>query len=260
MILWRLTKLEKTPKVILIDHTGLVEYVQRIERFHTSFGNLYFNILIACLKRLLISPDDILIIAVSDTISWRSSCEVLNRTNRRTYPPSTSDYSKMLTMLHNYSPFYIIKQSSLDSEDIITCATNYYKDNKTIIISSREIFKQLVINPNIRIFSPVAKRFLEIKNPTKELHNFILKNTKSFVGSEKLNEQAYEEASEKYNLLNLSWSFNSILQPIFDNIDKKEYNIENLSPYYRKNILSIYNSFTEPKKKKNRKHETLTLL
>ena len=140
-----------------------------------SVKYLYINSLVATLKRLTITPDDIVIIAVdSSKGSWRKKIDPAYKANRRELREKHKDidwnymfsiFNHLLDNLDKYSPFNVICIDFLESDDIMAYVPKYFKDNETILITTDSDIDMLSVYPNVRIFSPISKKYKITKNP-----------------------------------------------------------------------------------------------
>jgi len=135
------------------------------------------SMIIACLKELKTALNDTIIFALDGKNSWRKDYDKEYKANRREAREKHdidwnywfSEYDKLKQNLRENTPFRLIQIDRMEADDVIAVATRYYKDKECIIVSSDSDYEQLTCFPNVKVFSPVSKKFKIVKNPYKLL-------------------------------------------------------------------------------------------
>jgi len=92
------------------------------------------------------------------------------------------DYQEFKTKLNdlvetlrlNFTKFYILKVDKAEGDDIIAVISRHHKDCDITIISSDTDFIQL-INENVKLYDPRAKKYIKSISPKNDLNIKILK-------------------------------------------------------------------------------------
>jgi len=92
----------------------------------------------------------------------------------------------------------------------------YYKDKEIIIVSSDRDIEMLAVFENVRIFSPITKKFKDIKNPTKILLEKIQGDVSDNLLEKPTNEKEFEIRKKIVDLTHLP---QEIEQPIKEQLD-----------------------------------------
>jgi len=121
-----------------------------------------------------------IVICVDSEHSWRAR-EFLHYKERRRIKrkESSLDWSKIFSMFTNIKnelesvfPYRFISVNGAEADDIIGTVVHDFnsKVDKILILSGDKDFKQLLIYPNVKLYSPVKKEFLEEEDI--EYYNF----------------------------------------------------------------------------------------
>jgi len=211
------------------------------------------SMMIGNLKRIGVTPDDTIIVAVDSRGSWRKEYEKEYKGDRAKKRKEsnidwTKEYSQMewlLQKLEEATKFHIIKIDHLEADDIMAVASRYYKDKEVVLVTYDSDLDQCWSYPNVKIFSPMTKRY-KIVPPKFDVYKFIAKKCEKEASDNMvnpiLNQQDYDNRMICVNLLELpDWVENAITHEL-DNLPEKEENIE-LIPFnsLRDRFPKIYN-------------------
>lgn len=235
-----MTLIERRQKVIFIDWMLFVFraiFFCKDKNMHPPY--LCVTSLIACLNRLEITPDDLIILAVDGPNNWRKEIDSNYKSNRKAQRDKTDidwtqqfgDFNALLYNLNISTPFHIVKVDKLEADDIIAYGVRYYKDCDVVIISSDSDYDQLMSFDNVKIFSPVTKKYKIVKNAYKTLAKKIkIERTDNLI-SPILNEADYKKREMLVSLLSLPEAIETLAyQALVKVISKSnnEYNSNNL--------------------------------
>lgn len=236
------------------------------------------NMLYSDLKKVGVTIFDQVMIAVDYKSSWRKNFDENYKGNRKglrekqthiNWDESFNIINDLLNRIDHGTTFNILKEEHFEADDFMSVACRYYKDNEVIIISADADLEQLLIYPNVKIFSPhpKSKRWKFNKNPYKLLAKKIEKETADNLISEIKGENSYDVRKLVVSLLELPEFVEGRCIEIFKNLKIKEYeNIEVLPcKSMREKYSNIYNNqniieFKEKIKRKRRKANESRLL
>lgn len=210
------------------------------------------NMIQSCLKHVGLNKEDIVVIACDYGHSWRKDYDQNYKANRKEarekdpyvdWNVMFKRFNKLQETLDENTPFRFIKVHRFEADDIIAYGTEYYSDKTCIIVSSDSDYEQLCARPNVRIFSPVSKKYKIVKNPYLLIAKKVKKETADNLITPVLTEEDYKTRMLIVNLLELPEFVTSTLKDYYEELllDNKEFNYENL-PYQsmRKRYQEIY--------------------
>jgi len=212
------------------------------------------SMIIACLKRIELTPEDLIVIAVdSPKGSWRRDVDRKYKADRKEKRESFEDinwsqqfyyFDRLLNNLEQSTPFHAIEIDKLEADDIIGYGVRYYKDNECVIISSDSDYEQLAVYENVKLFSPLTKKYKIIKNPQRILASKINREAGDNLVTPILNKQDYEKRRKIVCLTELPPEVESKVKERLSNINcNKEYSLERLrSKNIRARFMDIYNN------------------
>jgi len=170
------------------------------------------SMLVGCLSKVGVEPYDRIIIAVDARNSWRKDIEKMYKANRKQYREKYEDidwkdmyarFNILLEDLDKGTDWNIIKLDKLEADDIIAVGCRYYKNKEIIIISYDKDYEQLCIYPNVKIFSPLTKKYKIVKHPYKTLAQKIEKETSDNLINPILTAEDYEKRKMIVSLIEL---------------------------------------------------------
>lgn len=186
----------------------------------------FLRMIIGYLKRLNATLDDKIIFAM-DYGSWRKDLDKTYKAQRQEFRESKEEKSWWETRYAEFKdlyekinvslPFYQIKIYKREADDVISVCCRYYTKEEIIIVSSDKDLEQLAIYKNVRIFSPITKKFKDIKNPMKVLLDKIQGDKSDNLLDKPSSEAEFELRRKIVDLTNLPLE---IERPIKEELDK----------------------------------------
>lgn len=244
-------------KIILIDfsifiHKAIFAQVN-IKKLSATY--LAMNMIMACLKKLPITPDDILILA-RDSFgkgNWRRKLDENYKADRKVkrrkkdidwdfWFPEFNRFTENLSYSTSLQPILV---DNCEADDIISSSSRHFKDNECIIVSSDSDFEPLTVLPNVKLFSNITKDYKYIKNPYKILADKITKEKADNLVTKVTTEEEYEIRKKLVNLLELPKDIDNKIIKEIKNIDSKyEFDIDKL---WHRDLAKRYNQIYENK-------------
>jgi hypothetical protein len=260
-------------KIIAIDSSGLFfpavfnferQVLKKIEDKSDVFilppHYVYFNSLISCLKKIGVNDNTKVIIALEGK-SWRKKYYAPYKAQRAgdrekhtiiDWEKEFENVNKVHTALEESTNFHLVREWSSECDDIISVACRYFKDDEVIVVSGDGDLKQLAYYPNVKFFSIYKKckgskgMFEHIENPLKILSDKARKGDVSdnIIPSPSDTAEDVELRYTLVNLLKLPDDIENKIVEIFENLPKKEMNLNRLNLFKnaKEKFLSIYNS------------------
>ena len=193
--------------------------------------------MIANIKKVGLNPEDTLIIAVdSPHGNWRKEIDSAYKANRKEMREKSdidwssmfSQFQSLLENLEAYTPFHSIIVERMEADDIIAYGCKKFQDRVNIVLSADSDYEQLYAYPNIKMFSPISKRYKEVKNPYRIILNKIRKETADNLISPILTEEDYKRREMLVNLLKLPSEVEEAIDPFLENLHEKNWNYEKI--------------------------------
>jgi len=223
------------------------------------------SMMIGVLRNIGCHPDDIIILAIdSPKGSWRRNYDANYKANRREKRESFddipwkkffSDFRVLLDKVNIATPFHSITIDFYEADDIISVACRRFKDQKCIIVSSDSDYEQLLSYPNVRVFSPISKKYKHVKHPEKILQKKIKQERTDNLITPITNEQEYQIRLKIVDLTHLPGDVESEVNTHLSLVnDEKCYDLTQL-PFQslRARFMDIYNS-SDPVEENPKKH------
>jgi len=216
------------PKVIVIDGGN---YLSRsIFAFRNNYSipatYTYCRMLIGYLKKVGMTSEDKVIIAQDYGKSWRKGIDPnykLQRKGKREeietkewWEEIYKEFNNFFPKLESALPWHFLKIYRIESDDIASVASRYYKDKEVILCSSDKDWEMLLSFPNVKLFSPISKKFKNVPNPMKVLLEKIQGDISDNLLDKPTSEKEFETRKKIVNLLELPLE---IEQPIRDRLD-----------------------------------------
>jgi len=235
------------------------------------------SMIIGNLKKIGIDPDDIIIIACDGKGNWRKKFEPTYKENRPEQRKKSGidftkifkDFNWLIKKVDEATNWHIIKLDLIEADDIASICCKYYKDKEIILVSYDSDWEQMWNYDNVKIFSPMTKRY-KIKPPKFDVYTFISKKIQKEVSDNLVNPilstKDFDKREKVINLLNLPEFVELSIKNILDNLKEKDLNIE-LLPFetIRNRFMDIYNGKDiltyekclkrQEKRKKKKKYE-----
>lgn len=214
--------------------------------------------LISYLRKIGIEPMDEVIIAVDAKNNWRKEIDKEYKANRKeirekfTDIPWSEMYGRMdalLQKLDDGTSYHIIKIDKLEADDIASVACRYFKDKEIILVSFDSDWEQLILYPNVKVFSPLVKfkgskgAYKVIKeSPYRILAKKIEKEVSDNLVNPILNAEDYERRKMIVSLLELPDFVENVCIERFKNLEEKEEDLQYI-PFktIREKMANLYN-------------------
>jgi len=195
------------------------------------------NMMLSCIRKVGLNKEDLVLIVLdSEKGSWRRELDLNYKATRKeqrskyeiNWDKMFTKFSLILQQLDMYSPFHIIQLDYCEGDDIIATATKFFKDKECIIVSYDTDYEMLVIRNNVKIFSPLIKRYKHIKDPYKVLSKKIEKEITDNLVTPILSEKDYEVRNRIVNLLDLPTEVEEKIINRLSNLPNKEWDYDKL--------------------------------
>jgi len=213
----------------------------------------YLNMVFGILKLLNIHDKDLIIIAVDSSLgSWRKEVDYNYKSNRKEERNKFTDidwtymfemFRALLKTLNRTTNFHIIEIDKLEADDIIAHGCKYFKDNECIIVSSDSDFEMLSVYKNVKLFSPISKKYKEVKNPYLILSKKIEEEKTDNLITAIKTEEDYNNRELIVNLINLPDFVTSEVEKILSKLNYTKIFDANSIPFNMcKRFRSIFNN------------------
>src|SRR3972149_1859610 len=172
--------MENKGKIIIIDFGCLMftsiyshKYTPQIPVTYTVLNMLFANLL-----KVGLNVGDEVMIAVDYGHSWRKDFDKDYKATRKedrekhkeiNWDKTFAEMNWLLDRIDSALPFNILKENSLEADDWMAYATKYYAEKEVVLISFDSDLHQLLARPNVKIFSPKAKKYKVGIDPFKVL-------------------------------------------------------------------------------------------
>jgi 5'-3' exonuclease len=187
----------------------------------------YMNMISGYLNKLNVTLED-QILMCQDYGSWRKEIDKTYKAQREEFRQSYEEkawwqkrydeFNDLYKKLDIALPFAWIKKYKCEADDVISVACRYYKDKEIIIISSDKDLEMLLSFPNVKIFSPISKKFKKIANPTKVLLDKIQGDVSDNLLTKPSSEAEFERRKKIVDLISPLPDF--VEQPIKEELSK----------------------------------------
>ncbi len=192
---------------------------------------LCINSIITCLKELKATINDRVIIAMdSYSGNWRKEIDSQYKADRAEKRKETgidfnyhfAEMNKLLTNINQSTPWIPIQIDKLEADDIISYGCRYYKDDECIIVTTDSDLQQMFAFKNVKIFSPISKKFKDYTNPYTLLAKKIEKEATDNLISPVQTQEEYEKRNMIVNLLSLPKNIEDVLKTVYDELKPKD--------------------------------------
>ncbi len=230
------------------------------------------NMIIACLKRVGIEPCDKIIIACDKGRSWRKEIDDQYKADRKEKRDKQTDIpwaemfgrcNSLLEKIDYGTNWQIVQIEHIEADDIMAVGSRYYKDNEVVLVTYDADMEQLYIYDNVKILSPITKKYKIVKNPYKILAKKIEKEKSDNLTNPILNEADYEKRKSIVSLIELPDFVENIVKEQFDKFQPKQGDLEEIpfrsmreklgGLYNDKSKVVSYRACVNAKKRKKRK-------
>jgi 5'-3' exonuclease len=245
---------------------------ERDRRFASTYTAT--SMLLGDLRKVGLDKDDTVIIAVdSPKGSWRKDIDKQYKANRKArreehkdidWKKQFEDFRIFLEKIDMYSPFNVICIDKLEADDIIAYSCKYFKDKECIIVAADSDYEQLAAYSNVKLFSPIKKKYKKIENPYAILIGKINKETTDNLTSEILSEADFDKRLMLIDLIHLPEEIEKKVEEQIKSLVKKDWLMEEMPCYnsFSDRYLKIYDKdkvvlFEKKKRGKKEKEEKL---
>jgi 5'-3' exonuclease len=220
-------------KTIIIDgglimHRSIFAYMnnQQVPGTYT-----YLRMIIGYLKRIGIDSETKIIIAQDYGKSWRKDIDTSYKAQRKEkreekqnaewWKERYGEFDDLFEKLDKAVSWHFVKIHRIEADDIASVACRYYKDNEVILISSDRDWEMLCQYSNVKIFSPISKKYKQVKNPMKVLLEKIQGDISDNLLTKPSSEAEFEKRKQIVNLLELPLYIEQTIKETFDKIMPK---------------------------------------
>ena len=246
------------------------EKLRKVSPTYTCLNMLQSNI-----RKVGLDEDDIVIIAVdSPKGSWRKEIDPAYKANRKAkraehdidWKKIFADFTDVLENLEMNTPFHVLRGHKLEADDIIAYGCRKFKDKECVIISSDSDYEQLYAFGNVKVFSPISKKYKEVKNPYQLLEKKIQKEPADNLITPIITQEDYNRRRTIVNLMELPEHIDLVIDEKLIDLPSKEWDFENiafkksLGPrfmniYDKTNMVKVIEKESDKKKKKKVKRK-----
>lgn len=213
------------------------------------------SMIIGNLKRVGVDRDDKIILSLDGRNSWRRDFEKTykgDRAKRKKESPIDWDleykaFNEFWARLNYATRWNIIHLDRIECDDIMAVICKHVRDKEIILLTYDSDMNQLWHYDNVKIFSPMSKKY-KIKPKRFNVWNLISKKINKEASDNLVNpilsKEDYENREKCISLLNLpEWVENQILEA-YNNLEEKEDKIEDI-PF--KSIRERYSKLYDDK-------------
>jgi 5'-3' exonuclease len=169
------------------------------------------RMIIGYLKKINFTPEDSVLVC-QDYSSWRKDVDPLYKAQRKDFRESKEDeafwtvifkeINDFIPKMEMSLPWYMLKGWKWEADDWISVACRVYKDKEIIIVSSDRDLEQLCQFENVKIFSPMTKKYKIVPYPMKVLMEKIQGDISDNLLTKPKNEIEYEKRKQIVDLIN----------------------------------------------------------
>jgi hypothetical protein len=190
------------------------------------------SMILGCLSRIGIDPDDTIIVAMDFLRSWRRELEDSYKADRaKKREDSSIDFKEqyrlfddLVRQLDEATSWHFIRGEHLEADDIMAAASRYFSAHEVVLVTYDSDLEQCWYYPNVKIFSPISKAYkLKPKNfnAYQLISKKIEKEATDNLTAPVLNQQDYEKRLRCINLIELPDWVENFLIDVFKNLPEK---------------------------------------
>jgi 5'-3' exonuclease len=170
------------------------------------------SMILSNLKELKATKNDKIIIACdSSKGSWRKDIDSAYKEGRKAkreasgidWDSAFKLFAGLKTNLKYNTPFLVLEGDKLEADDIISVCCRYFSPTQCIVVSTDSDYEQLTCFSNVKVFSPITKKFKIVNNPYKLLAKKIEKERTDNLMSPVLTEEDYNKRKMLVDLKSL---------------------------------------------------------
>jgi len=241
-------------KIVVLDegflkHRAIFSYRNRPELPATY---TFMRMCISTLKKVGTTLEDRVIMACDYGRSWRKIEDTNYKAQRKEFRETYEDKDWWKEIYKTFDDFYsklepninwnFCRLFGLEADDWASMISRFYKDKEIILVSSDRDWEMLVSIPNVKIYSPLTKKFKIIKNPEKVLLEKIQGDISDNLLEKPKTEIEFERRKRIVNLLELPPHIEQPMKDILSNLPIKNLYLNKL-PYHsiREELSKLYN-------------------
>jgi len=240
-------------KVIIIDEGYLKHRSIFAFRNNSAVPATYtfMRMCLACLKKIGITLEDRIIMACDCGRSWRKIEDANYKAQRKDLRESYEDKDWWTEVYKEFDDYYkklepninwnFVRAWALEADDWISMISRFYTDKEVIIISADRDLEQLCALKNVKVFSPITKKYKLVKDPVKVLMEKIQGDVSDNLLEKPKTEADFERRKRIVNLLELPPHIEQPMKDVLMNLPLKNLYANKL-PYYsiREQIKQLY--------------------
>ena len=213
---------------------------------------MFMRMIISCLKKIGVTLEDRIIMACDYGKSWRKLEDTQYKAQRKDYRESKEDATWWKEVYGEFNNFYdklgvsinwnFVKIWGLEADDWASMISRFYIDKECILISADKDWEMLITFPNVKIFSPISKKYKLIKNPEKVLLEKIQGDVSDNLLGKPKTEAEFEIRKRIVNLLKLPQHIEQPMKEVLNSLPIKNLYVNKL-PYHsiRTQFEKLYN-------------------
>jgi hypothetical protein len=235
------------------------------------------NMILSDLLKIDVNPQDEIFIACDYGHSWRKQFDQNYKANRKegrekhtdiNWTEMFSRINSLLQTLDYATDWHVFKEDGIEADDWMAQATKLFPDKLVVLVSYDKDLEQLLVRPNVKIFSPMSKKYKIVANPYSVLASKIDKEPSDNLTNPVLNETDFDRRDLIVNLLELPEFVTSKIDAklLYDSQIPKEEHVDEF-PFdsLRRKYCGLYNDKTKivtleasMKKKRTRKKKDVS--
>jgi len=212
----------------------------------------FMRMCLSALKKIGITIEDRVIMACDYGRSWRKIEDANYKAQRKDLRESYEDRDWWNELYKEFNDFFkrlepninwnFCRLFGLEADDWASMIPRFYKDNECILCSADKDWEMLATFPNVKIYSPLSKKYKLIKNPEKVLMEKIQGDISDNLLDKPNTEKDWQRRKRIVNLLELPSHIEQPMKDILMNLPIKNLYINKI-PYYsiRTEIKKLYN-------------------
>ncbi len=163
-------------KVIVLDE-GYIKHraiFASIANESTPSTYMFLKMIIGYFKKIGLDADDTVIVAV-DFGNWRKEVDISYKAQRKEareqkkspewWKSTYNDFNELYKILDTALPWYFCKLWKAEADDWASGVCRYFTTKEIILVSSDADWQMLCSFSNVRIFSPMTKKYKIVENP-----------------------------------------------------------------------------------------------
>lgn len=229
--------------------------LSNIDRWFEPAATTFLRMIIGDLKKVkFCAENSLVILALDGERSWRKDFSDTYKATRKKkregveskewWDEVYGEMNRIVMAVGANTPIHCIKIPRIEADDIGSVCCRYFKDKNITLMSFDADWEQLCFFSNVRLFSPISKKFKKIADPVGILQKKIDKGDVSDEIKGKPRTEEERKIREKIiNLINLPQEIEEPIIKELDNIFPKSLKTSNL-PISKKLKQSLYKLFT----------------